>query len=73
MKELSRFEKRLCRRLCEARESLHLTQAQVGARVGLTNVRVSHYEKGHRQPSLENLVKLAEALEVSCDHLLVGT
>jgi transcriptional regulator with XRE-family HTH domain len=70
VKVLSPFEKGLCRRLRARRESMDLTQAQIGERVGLTNVRISHYEKGHRQPSLENLVKLAEAHECSTDYLL---
>lgn len=72
MKQLTQFEKGLCRRLKAAREALGLTQSSVGEYAELTNVRISHYETGQRQPSLENLVRLAQALQVSCDYLLLG-
>ena len=31
---------------------------------------ISHFETGERRPSLENLLKLADALAVSVDYLL---
>lgn len=47
-----------------------MTQAELGLRAGLGAASVSHFETGQRAPSLESLVKLADALEVSTDVLL---
>lgn len=71
--DLTPFETELCRRLQSAREFQGLTQKQVGELAGMSNVTVSHYERGHKQPGLENLVRLAQALQVSCDYLLLGS
>src|SRR5258708_38388351 len=58
------------RRLQSMRELRHLTQAQLGSRAGMAAASVSHFETGQRAPSLESLVKLADALDVSVDALL---
>ena len=47
-----------------------LTQAELGSRAGIGAASISHFETGQRSPSLESLVKLADALEVSTDVLL---
>jgi transcriptional regulator with XRE-family HTH domain len=47
-----------------------LTQSQLGGRAGIAAASVSHFETGQRVPSLESLVKLADALGVSVDALL---
>jgi len=52
------------------RELRKLTQAGLGARAGMAAASVSHFETGQRIPSLESLVRLADALEVSVDTLL---
>lgn len=52
------------------RELRELTQSQLGARAGIAPASVSHFETGQRVPSLESLVKLADALEVSLDALI---
>ena len=57
-------------RLCHQRELRGLTQAELGARAGIAPGAVSHFETGQRLPSLESLVKLADALECSVDSLL---
>jgi transcriptional regulator with XRE-family HTH domain len=57
-------------RLSEQRERRGLTQAELGARAGIAPGAVSHFETGQRLPSLESLVKLADALECSVDSLL---
>lgn len=46
------------------------TQGELGARAGMAAASVSHFETGQRVPSLDSLVKLADALEVSVDALL---
>ena len=47
-----------------------LTQAELGAKAGIAAASVSHFETGQRAPSLESLVRLADALELSTDALL---
>lgn len=60
----------LASNLRSIRELRRLTQAQLGERAGIAPASVSHFETGQRQPSLDSLVKLANALEVSADALL---
>ena len=57
-------------RLQRFREIRGLTQAELGRRAAMAAASVSHFETGQRAPSLESLVKLADALEVSTDALL---
>lgn len=57
-------------RLKRRREELGLTQTEVGARAGIAAASVSHFETGQRLPSLESLMKLADALSLSVDTLL---
>jgi transcriptional regulator with XRE-family HTH domain len=60
-------------RLQRFREQRNLTQVQLGERAGMGAASVSHFETGQRVPSLESLVKLADALQVSTDALLGRT
>ena len=52
------------------RELRKLTQAELGARAGIAAASISHFETGQRAPSLDSLVKLADALSISVDALL---
>jgi transcriptional regulator with XRE-family HTH domain len=52
------------------RELRNLTQAELGHRAGMGGASVSHFETGQRTPSLDSLVKLADALDVTLDTLL---
>ena len=52
------------------RELRGITQAELGNKAGMGAASVSHFETGQRAPSLESLVKLADALGVSTDALL---
>lgn len=54
----------------ELRELRKMTQSELGIRAGMGAASVSHFETGQRAPSLESLVKLADALDVSTDVLL---
>lgn len=47
-----------------AREAAHLTQEQLGEKVGVSGVTIMRYEKGQRKPSFEQLAALAVALNV---------
>jgi transcriptional regulator with XRE-family HTH domain len=52
------------------REVRRLTQAELGARAGIAAASISHFETGQRTPSLDSLVKLADALNISVDVLI---
>jgi len=63
-------QSRFVRRLVEARESVRWSQGDLAKMTGLQPAAVSHFETGQRLPSIPNLVKLANALQVSTDWLL---
>jgi transcriptional regulator with XRE-family HTH domain len=52
------------------RELRKLTQSELGNRAGMGGASVSHFETSQRTPSLDSLVKLADALDVTLDTLL---
>lgn len=60
----------LAANLKSLRELRKLTQAELGSRAGMGAASISHFETGQRTPSLDSLVKLADALGVSVDTLL---
>lgn len=57
-------------RLRTRRKYCKLTQGELGAMCKIPGSHVSHFERGIRLPSCENLVKLASALNVTTDYLL---
>jgi transcriptional regulator with XRE-family HTH domain len=56
--------------LRKTREEKGLSQAELAEKAGLQPSAVSHFEAGRRRPSLENLKRLADALNVTLDSLL---
>ena len=52
------------------REARGMTQAQVGARIGISKTMVSAYETASKTPSVEVLVRLARLYGVSVDYLV---
>ncbi|HHQ3752213.1 MAG: helix-turn-helix transcriptional regulator [Staphylococcus epidermidis] len=56
-------------RLKELRLKKGLTQTELGEKVGVKQNTFTNWEKGKREPSFENLIKLADLLEVSLDWL----
>ena len=46
-----------------------LSQTALAQRTGLLSSAISHFETGRRSPSLPNILKLAEGLDVSIDRL----
>jgi transcriptional regulator with XRE-family HTH domain len=52
------------------RELRKLTQSELGNRAAMGAASISHFETGQRTPSLDSLVKLADALDVTVDTLL---
>ncbi len=56
--------------LRDTRMARALTQQRLADNVGLALRSYQCYEQGTREPSLDMLVKLADALEVPTDYLL---
>ena len=54
-----------------ARESKKLTQEELAVMVDLTPAHISVIERGVKPPKLETFVRIANALEVSADALLM--
>ena len=48
----------------------HLTQTELGKRIGVTTSTVASYESQDRLPSIAVLIKLAAEFNVSIEHLL---
>jgi transcriptional regulator with XRE-family HTH domain len=57
-------------RLRQSRRGNGLTQEQLGERAGVSKVSISLYESGRRTPDMQTLQRIADALQVSVDHLL---
>ncbi|MCY7088754.1 helix-turn-helix transcriptional regulator [Streptococcus oralis] len=56
-------------RLVQLRKKRGLTQQQIADLVHVNRVTYTNWEKGKREPSFENLVKLADLFDVSLDCL----
>lgn len=57
-------------RLKKARQAKGLNQAELAKKARLAPSAISHFENGARRPSFANLMRLADALDVSTDYLL---
>jgi transcriptional regulator with XRE-family HTH domain len=58
-------------RLRRARDSLGLTQAQLGERVGISQPYVAQIEGGYCVPPVRTLVPVCRALNLSVEFVLV--
>ena len=58
------------KRLRAARDLRGLNQRELAERCGLPPSSIAHFEGADRSPSLENLGRLASALEVTADYLI---
>ena len=63
----------LGRRVRKQRTALGWTQEHLAENIGVSTSFVGHVERGSRKASLETLVSLANALDVSLDYLLAGS
>lgn len=59
-------------RMAALRRSRGWSQAQLASKLGISASAVGMYEQGRREPSLEQVVRLAALFEVSTDYLLTG-
>lgn len=58
------------KRLKEIRLQKGLSQQELGNMIGVTKVSICGYENGTRVPTIDNLVKLADNLDITIDYLL---
>lgn len=58
-------------RIKQPRKEQKWSQGDLAAKVGGDAGQISRYENGHIAPSADAIVRLAEALDVSCDYLLL--
>ena len=56
-------------RLREVRKIKKLTQKELAEQIGIKQNSYSDWETGKNEPSIENLVKLADLFDVSLDWL----
>ena len=57
-------------RLVQLRKKRGLTQQQIADKIGVNRGSYSNWEKGKREPSFENLIKLTNILNTTTDFLL---
>lgn len=60
-------------RLLELRKLNKLTQTHVAEHLNISQPSYIRYENGNAEPTLDNLVKLADLFEVTTDYLLGRT
>ena len=65
--------KKIGSRIKAARESKKLTQEELAELTGLTNNYISNIERTRSKPSIETLVKICNALEVTPDYILLDS
>ena len=66
-------QKKIGRFLKELRKEKDITQEQLAEKAELSNVYISHIENSRSIPSLETLMKLCSALDITPDEVLLGT
>jgi transcriptional regulator with XRE-family HTH domain len=56
-----------------ARSAAGLSQAQLADRIGVAKVTISHWETGHRTPSMDSLTRTADALGIPIATIFEGS
>lgn len=57
-------------RLKELRKKANFTQVEVAEKLGISQPAYASWERGVKKPTQENLVKIAQVLNVSVDYLV---
>jgi transcriptional regulator with XRE-family HTH domain len=68
----TRVARQLGRRVKRRRNFLDLSQEALADRAGIHRTQISLYEHGARMPLVSTLIKLASALELSVEQIVVG-
>ncbi|MDD4699748.1 MAG: helix-turn-helix transcriptional regulator [Oscillospiraceae bacterium] len=64
-------DKRIGRRIQACREKRGYTQDQFSEMIGVTPNFLSAIERGVKYPSMENLIKIIETLDISSDEIFI--
>ena len=59
-------------RLTQIRKSKKLSQSDLADKLGIKTAAICHFEKGHRKPTFDHLLKLADVLGISSIDYLIG-
>ena len=57
-------------RLKELRKQARLTQVELAGKLGIVQSSYADWERGKKKPTQDNLVKIAQVLNVSVDYLI---
>ena len=57
-------------RLKELRKKANFTQVEVAEKLGISQPAYASWERGVKKPTQENLIKIAQVLNVSVDYLI---
>ncbi|MCD8372408.1 MAG: helix-turn-helix domain-containing protein [Clostridia bacterium] len=57
-------------RLKDLRTESKMTQKQLAQKINVTDDCIYFWEKGRSEPSISQIIELADLFEVSCDYLL---
>lgn len=58
------------KRLKELRKKARLTQVEIAEKLGISQPAYASWERGTKKPTQENLVRLAQVLNVTIDYLI---
>ena len=64
--------KRMGRRIRNQREAIHMTRAQLAAKLGVSGKFVADIEYGDKGVSIQTLYRLTQILTLSADYILAG-
>lgn len=64
--------KMIGKRIAEIRKSQHYSQMELAEMTDLSISYISHIETAKKKPSIESLIKIVNALNVTVDELLCG-
>ncbi len=62
--------KEFCANLIRLRKENKTSQQKLAAAVGVTQQCISEWEKGNIEPTMTNLIKIADVFDVSIDYLV---
>lgn len=58
------------KKLLEAIKHSHLTQAELGVKIGVSQSAISHYVRGDIMPALDTLSRLCTVLDLDANEIL---
>ena len=69
---MSDYNKDIGKRIFNRRKEMGMSRKQLKESVGISEVYLGMIERGERGTSIAHMVKIAKALEVSMDYLILG-